>query len=245
MTDILADEIIDDLQLDGLKIIQKANGFKFGSDAVLISDFAKDNKSNKTLDLCTGTGIIPLLLSKKTSTKKICGIEIQHDICDMAKRSVLLNNLTEQISITEGNLLDAVSIYGKCSFDTITCNPPYMEQGSGLINKADTKLISRHEIYCTLDDVIRVSQQLLIPMGRFIMVHRPSRLADIITIMRKYKLEPKRIRFVQPSVNKAPNLLLIEGIKGAGKELLFMPNLIMYNDDLTPTDEINKIYNRS
>lgn len=244
MTDIYDNEQLDDLQLEGLKIIQKKNGFKFGSDAVLLSDFAKDAKSNATLDLCTGTGIVPLLLSAKTKTPKICGIEIQSDICDMAKRSVVLNNLSERITVTEGNLLDAVRIYGKGAFDKITCNPPYMKRGAGLKSFADTMLISRHEVCCTLEDVIRVSSELLIPMGRFFMVHRPSRLVDILTLMRQYKLEPKRMRFVSPSQEKAPNLLLVEGAKGAGEELTFMPTLIMYDADGRATEEVNRIYNR-
>mgnify|MGYP004574929693 CR=1 FL=1 len=238
------DECIDDLQLDKLVIIQKTNGFKFGIDAVLLSDFAKDTVSRRTLDLCTGTGIIPLLLSAKTGTPDICGLEIQHDICDMAKRSVCLNSLSERVHITEGDLKNACDIYGKAVFDKITCNPPYMECGKGLTNTADTLSVSRHEIKCTLDDVVRISSQLLRNKGHFFMVHRPSRLADIICAMRTYNLEPKKLRFVHPSPYKAANLILIDGVKHGGKELKMLPPLYVYNQNGEFSEEIDKIYGR-
>ena len=245
MVNIYPDEVTDDLQLNGLSIIQKKSGFKFGIDAVLLSDFAKDSPSKATLDLCTGTGIIPLLLSAKTNTSKICGLEIQPQICEMAKRSVVLNNLCDRIEIREGDLKEAVSIYGKASFDKITCNPPYMKCGAGLTNDVNTKVISRHEVCCTLEDVIRVSSLLLEPMGKFFMVHRPSRLSEIFSTMIKYRLEPKIIRFVSPSINKAPNLVLIEGIRDAKSDLKILPELFVYDSNGSYTEEINKIYNRS
>ena len=245
MTDILNDESVDDLQLDGLQIIQKKQGFRFGVDAVLLSDFAAQTKSKATLDLCTGNGIVPILLSAKCGAPRICGLEIQADICDMAKRSVELNNLGERVEITQGDLKNAAAIYGKGSFDKITCNPPYMKSGAGLLNNADAKIIARHEIMCTLDDVIRVSADLLIPMGRLFMVHRPSRLADIICTMREYKIEPKLLRLVCPAVGKPPNLVLISGAKGGSSELKCMPPLFLFNADGTETDELKKIYNRS
>ena len=241
---IFDNECIDDLQLNGLKIIQKTDGFKFGIDAVLLSDFAKSSSSKRTLDLCTGTGIIPLLLSAKTTTPEICGIEIQNDIFDIAQRSVLLNNLSDRVHIIEGDLKDAINIYGSVSFDKITCNPPYMETGKGIINDTDSLTISRHEVKCTLDDVIRISSKLLMQHGKFFMVHRPSRLADILCTMRAYKIEPKKLRFVHPSSEKAANLLLIEGVKCGGRELRMLPPLYVYNSDGTYTDEINKIYGK-
>lgn len=240
---IKTDELLDDLQ-NGLFIIQKQNGFKFGIDAVLLSDFAKDARSSNTLDLCTGTGIIPLLLSAKTNTPNIHGLEIQHEIAEMAQRSVEYNNLNERVHITEGDLKNASDIYGKGRFDKITCNPPYMKYGRGIQNDIDTKSVSRHEILCTLDDVISISSQLLIPKGRFFMVHRPSRLADIMCAMRKYCIEPKRLRFVHPSYGKTPNLLLVEGMKNGGDELRLMPPLYVYNEDGTYSDEIDEIYGR-
>lgn len=241
---LLEDECLDDLQLDSLMLIQKKDGFRFGIDAVLLADFAKNAKSARTLDLCTGTGIIPMLLSAKTKTPEICALEIQHDICDMAKRSVEYNGLENRIHISEGDLKEAAKIYTKGYFDKVTCNPPYMKKGAGLTNPADTKAISRHEILCTLEDVIRVSAELLMPMGRFFMVHRPSRLADILCLMRGYKIEPKALRFVHPSPKKAANLLLVEGMKNGGEELKMLPPLYVYEESGEYTAEINEIYGR-
>lgn len=238
------DECLDDLQ-NGLFIIQKQNGFKFGIDAVLLSDFAKDTRSKNTLDLCTGTGIVPLLLSVKTDTPRICGLEIQSEIAQMAKRSVEYNKIGKRVEIVEGDLKNAVEIYGRCSFDKITCNPPYMKKGTAVRNEIDTKSISRHEVMCTLDDIMRVSRELLVSKGRFFMIHRPSRLADILCAMRKYRVEPKRIRFIHPEVNKAPNLVLVEGMKDGGEELKFLPPLYVYNEDGTYTEEIDIIYGRN
>lgn len=238
------DECLDDLQ-NGLFIIQKQNGFKFGIDAVLLSDFAKDIRSKNTLDLCTGTGIVPLLLSVKTDTPRICGLEIQSEIAQMAKRSVEYNKIGKRVEIVEGDLKNAVEIYGRCSFDKITCNPPYMKKGTAVRNEIDTKSISRHEVMCTLDDIMRVSRELLVSKGRLFMIHRPSRLADILCAMRKYRIEPKRIRFIHPEVNKAPNLVLAEGMKDGGEELKFLPPLYVYNEDGTYTEEIDIIYGRN
>lgn len=237
------DECLDDLQC-GLFIIQKQNGFKFGIDAVLLSDFAKDISSKKTLDLCTGTGIVPLLLFSKTNTPEIHGLEIQEDIAEMAQRSVEYNKIGERVFIRCGDLKNATEIYGKGVFDKITCNPPYMKCGSGNQNDADTKSVSRHEVMCTLDDVIKAASGLIRPKGRFFMIHRPSRIADIMCAMRKYKIEPKRLRFVHPSVCKAPNMVLVEGIKDGGDELKILPPLYVYNEDGTYSEEIDRIYGR-
>lgn len=240
---IKTDECLDDLQ-NGLFIIQKQNGFKFGIDAVLLADFAKNARSSATLDLCTGTGIVPILLSKKTDTQQIFGLEIQEDIAEMAQRSVQYNNLNERVYITGGDLNNAPCIYGRGKFDKITCNPPYMKCGAGLQNDTDTKSVSRHEIMCTLDDVLRVSRELLISKGRFFMVHRASRLADILCTMRKYRIEPKQLRLVHPSPEKAPNLVLVEGMKDGGEELKILPPLYVYDSDGNYSEEINKIYGR-
>lgn len=224
--------------------MQKRDGFKFGIDAVLLSDFAKNAKSKRTLDLCTGTGIIPTLLSAKTDTPRLDALEIQPEICDMAQRSVIYNKLSDRVYITQGDLKDAVSIYGKASFDKITVNPPYMKCGTGLINETDTKTISRHEVKCTLEDVISVSAQLLKPKGRLYMVHRATRLADVLCLMREYKIEPKLLRLVHPSANKAANLLLVEGIRGAAADLKLAEPLYVYNEDGSYSEEIDVIYGR-
>ena len=241
---IKADELLDDLQ-NGYFIIQKQNGFKFGVDAVLLSDFAKDARSKRTLDLCTGTGIVPILLAAKTDTPHISALEIQEDMADTARRSVEYNKLENRISVQCGDLKNAVEIYGGGSFDTITCNPPYMKRGAGLLGEADEKTVARHEILCTLDDVVRVSSKLLISKGRFFMIHRPSRLTDIMYCMRQHRIEPKRLRLVCPMEGKAPNLVLVEGMKDGGGELKLLPPLYVHNTDGTYTDEIDMIYGRN
>ena len=239
-----SDEQLDDLQLNGLFLFQKKSGFRFGVDAVLLADFAKATSSRHTLDLCTGTGIIPILLSAKTKTPDICALEIQSDIADMAQRSVEYNGLSDRVHITCGDLKNAAEIYGKSSFDKITCNPPYMKSSAAIINNSDSVAVSRHEILCTLEDVIRVSADLLIPKGRLYMVHRPSRLADIICLMRKYSVEPKRLRFVAPRPGKEPNLLLIEGMYQGGEELRLMKQLYIFDENGNYSEETDKIYNR-
>ena len=241
---ILENEILDDLQINGLSIIQKKDGFKFGIDAVLLSDFAKNTPSKQTLDLCTGTGIIPLLLSAKTKTPKICGIEIQQDMAAMAKRSVCYNKLEDRIDICCGDLNNAFSIYGKCTFDKITCNPPYMKINSAVTNESNAVSVARHEVMCSLEDVITISSGLLKAKGRFYMVHRPSRLADIMYLMRCNKIEPKKLRMIAPYVGKEPNLVLIEGIKGGGAELKMLNTLYVYNENGSYTKEIDQIYGR-
>lgn len=238
------DETLEDLQCGGLMLIQKRSGFRFGVDAVLLADFAKDAKSQRTLDLCTGTGIVAVLLSSKTATPEIRALEIQHEIYDMARRSVVYNHLEDRVHVDEGDLKDAARLYGNGTFDKITVNPPYMECGSALLNEADTKTVSRHEVLCTLKDVIASSAALLRPQGRFFMVHRPSRLADILCLMREYRIEPKRLRMVHPYVHKAANLILIEGMKHGGKELKLLPPLYIYNEDGSYSGEINRIYGR-
>lgn len=235
-------ERVDDLQLDGLKIIQDTNGFCFGIDAVLLSNFAEVKNGESVVDLGTGTGIIPILIAGKSKAEKITGIEIQKEVAEMASRSVLLNKLEDRLSILNINLKDALDHFGKSSVDVITSNPPYVNTGGGIINTEDKKAISRHEIYCNLEDVIRISSSLLKPNGRFYMVHRPSRMADIMEYCRKYKLEPKVIRFVQPNSEKAPNIFLIKCVRSGGKELKFMAPLNVYNLDGSYTDEIYKIY---
>lgn len=206
-------ERIDDLQLNGLKIIQKVDGFCFGIDAVLLSDYVKVENNSRIIDLGTGTGILPLLLSVKTKAAKITGIEIQPSVADMAKRSVEYNKLSDKIQIVEGDFLNSVELFGANSFDAVVTNPPYRKVGTGLINPSDSKAISRHEIYCTLESLISVSSNLLKDHGRFFMIHIPERLVDIFYYMRKYKIEPKSIRLVHPRFGKPGNLVLIYGLK--------------------------------
>lgn len=243
--DLLENERIDDLEYKGLKIIQNKNGFCFGIDSVLLSDFAKNIKKNaKVIDIGTGTGIISILLSKKANLSKIYGIEIQDEVADMAKRSVYLNNLNDKIEIINTNIKDIFNILNPNEFDVIVTNPPYMKMNTGAINEEKKKLISRHEVECTLEDIIRISYKLLKSNGEFYMVHRAERIVDILFYLRQYKIEPKILRFIQPNLNKEPNLVLIKAVKNAGYQLNIKKPLIVYNEDGNYTDEILEIYNK-
>ena len=238
-------ERIDDLEFKGLKIIQNEKGFCFGMDSVLLSDFAKNMKNNSTvLDLGTGTGIIPILLCGKTNLRKVVGIEIQQDVANMAKRSSQLNNLQDRFEVVNTNIIDLKNIYEKQSFDVIVTNPPYKKENTGITNENEAKLISRHEITANLEDFISISKDLLKDKGEFYMVHRPERLVDILSLMRKYKIEPKILKFVSPNKNKEPNLILIKGIKNANSFLKVEKTLYVYNEDGKYTNEILKIYNK-
>ncbi len=235
-------ERIDDLQFKNLKIIQNEKCFCFGIDAVLLSNFAKNMKRNDlVVDLCTGTGIVAILLAGKTTAKKIIGVEIQENIAEMASRSVKLNELEDRVEIINENLLNLKEKIKAGTVDAITVNPPYIEKGTGIINEEDTLTISRHEISCTIEDIIKESARMLKTNGSFYMIHKVERLVDIFCIMRKYKIEPKRIRFVHPSMGKAPNLVLVEGTRDGGKFLKYEAPLYVYENG-EYTDEIYDIY---
>lgn len=238
-------ERIDDLEYKGLKIIQNKNGFCFGIDSVILSDFAKNVKPNSNImDLGTGTGILPILLSAKTEAKKIWGIEIQEDVANMAKRSVLLNKLEDKIEIINENILNLESKFEKNSIDVIVTNPPYKKKGTGVINEKESKLISRHEITASLEDFIEISSKLLKDKGEIFMVHRPERLVDILYLMRNKKIEPKNIRFVYANKESEPKLILVRGVKNAKEFLKVEKNLYIYNEDGNYSDDILKIYNK-
>ncbi len=237
------DENLDDLQLKGLMLIQKKDGFKFGVDAVLLSHFANVKKKHRVIDLCTGTGIIPFLLEGKYSPKDILGIEIQDEFVDMANRSATLNK-THNISFISEDLKNLKALKNIDKADVITVNPPYKLNNAGIVNPSDKLAIARHEIMCNLENVIEASRILLKDNGRIYMVHRPERLADIITLMRKYKIEPKRIQMVHPKLGKAPNIVLVEGQRDGGAFLKWDAPLYVYNEDGSISDEINKIYGR-
>ena len=220
MTEFLRDgERLDDLQLNGLYVIQNPIRFCFGDDAVLLANFAAVKKNETVLDLCAGCGVIPILLSSKTEGGFFTGLELQPDIAEMARRSILMNNLQEKIRIDTGDLKQAPGIYGPGAFDVITVNPPYMAGGKR--NENASVALARHEITCTLSDVISVSAALLKKGGRFYMVHKPDRLADIFCEMRKYKSEPKTLKAVRPAEGKPPSLALVEGVKGGKAGLKF------------------------
>ncbi len=236
------DETLDDLQIKGLKIYQKKQGFRFGMDAVLLANFSKVLKYNKVIDLCSGTGIIPFIIAGKKEYKNIIGLEIQDDLVEMANRSSKLNNLEEKVNFFKCDIKDLQYLKSLSKVDVVTVNPPYKKNNSGILNLNEKDRISRHEILCTLEDVILASFILLKDNGRLYMVNRAERICDSICEMRKHKIEPKTIQFVQSKKTKGPHLFLIEGQKYGGKFLKAMPTLNIYDDNLNYTDDIVNIY---
>ena len=238
-------ERIDDLEFKGLKIIQNKEGFCFGIDSILLSDYAKNIKpGTKVIDIGTGTGIIGILLCKKSKAAHITGIEIQAEVADMAKRSIKLNGLEEKFDIKNINIKDVFEEIEPNTIDVVVTNPPYMKANTGAKNIEKKKLISSHEIECNLEDIIRISYKLLKSKGEFYMVHRAERIVDIMYMLRKYRIEPKTIRFVHPKKEREPNLILIKCVKDGGNGLKIETPLIVYDDNGNYTDEIYKIYNK-
>ena len=233
------------MEYKGLKIIQNEKGFCFGIDSVLLSDFAKEiKKDSRVLDLGTGTGIISILLCGKTNLKEIVGVEIQKEVYDMAKRSSELNDLQDRFKVVNEDIRNLNKMFPANSFDAIVTNPPYKKNNTGLKNENKTKQISRHEIMCNVEDIAKTASYLLKTNSSIYMVHRPDRLVDIVDVFKKYKLEPKQIRFIYPKIEKEPNLVLIKATK-CGKSFLKIERpLIVYNEDGAYTNEILKIYNK-
>lgn len=242
MTNLLPGERIDDLQRNGYKIIQNTEKFCFGMDAVLLSSFAAVKPEELVLDMGTGTGIIPILLEAKTEGRHFTGLEIQEESADMARRSVMLNNLQGKVDIVEGDIKEASHIFGKNVFNVVTVNPPYMNDLHGIKNPDMPKAIARHEVLCTLEDVVREGAAVLKQNGRMYMVHRPHRLVEIIQAMTRYKLEPKRIRFVHPYRDKEANMVLIEALKGGKSMVKVEEPLVVYKDVNVYTEELLALY---
>ena len=236
------DERVDDLQRNHYRIIQKKNGFCFGMYAVLLSGFAQVKQGERMIDLGTGTGIIPILLEAKTEGNHFTGLEIQEEVAEMALRSVMLNGLEERITIIHGDIKEAGQICGRASFDVVTSNPPYMVSQQGLKNPDTMKAISRHEIFCTLEDVAREAALLLRPGGRFYLVHRPRRLAEIICILQKYALEPKRMKMVHPFADREANMVLIEAVRGGGAMMKGEAPGIVFKEPGVYSEEICTTY---
>lgn len=231
----------DDLQ-NGYYIYQPADGFRFGVDAVLLSEFAHIKPGENVLDMGTGTGIIPILLAAKTKGRHFTGLEIQEFSAAVAKESVLLNKLEERIDIVNGDIKEASKLFGNESFNVIVSNPPYMIADHGLRNDADEKYIARHETLCTFDDIAREASRVLISKGRFYLIHRPFRLAELFMTLKKYKLEPKRMRLVHSYVDKEPQMVLIEASKGGNSGIKIEKPLIIYEKGGEYTEELKEIY---
>ena len=243
-TELKPGERLDDLQINGYHIIQHPEKFCFGMDAVLLSSFAGCQPDSKVVDFGTGTGVIPILLTAKTKASHIDALEIQEESADMAQRSVQLNGLTDKIKIIQGDIKEASDLLGKASYDYVITNPPYMNNDHGLKNPELPIAIARHEILCSLEDVIREGACVLKPGGHFIMVHRPFRLIEIITCLTRYKLEPKRMRFVHPFADKEPNMVLIDAVRGGNSMVKIESPLVIYATQGQYTQEILDIYNR-
>lgn len=239
---LLEGERLDDLQRNHLKLIQNPEKFCFGMDAVLLSGFAKVRKQENCLDLGTGTGIIPILLSAKTEGREFVGLEIQPESADMASRSVAGNEIGDRVRIVTGDIKEASRLFGAASFDVVTSNPPYMTGGHGLQNGSEARTIARHEVLCSLADIARETSRVLKSGGRFYLVHRPFRLAEIIRELSAVGLEPKRMRLVYPYVDKEPNMVLLEAVKGGRPRMTVEPPLIVYEAPGKYTQEIYDTY---
>ena len=242
MIELRENERIDELHRNGYRIIQNEAAFCFGMDAVLLSGFATAKKGERVVDFCTGTGIIPVLMEAKTEGMHFTGLEIQEPMAEMAGRSVLLNQLSDKVEIICGDVCRASEIFGKSSVDVVTCNPPYMNQNHGLKNPDEPKAIARHEVCLTFEDVAREAAAVLKPGGRFYLVHRPMRLVELIMTMKKYKLEPKRMKFVHPFIGEEANMVLIEAVYGGGAQMRIEKPLIVYEAPGKYTPEIYDIY---
>lgn len=235
-------ERIDSLQRNGYSIIQNSTRFCFGMDAVLLTEFVNLKKGDRVIDLCTGTGVIPILLCAKSQAEHFEAVEIQEETADMAKRSVILNDLEDRIDVKCEDLNNLKSVFENASFDAVTVNPPYMIPGKALVNPDESKAIARHEIKCTLNDVLSESSRLLKNGGKLFMVHKPERLDEIIVAMKEVKLEPKRLRIVYPRIDSKPNMILIEGAKCANAGMIVEKPLIIYDESGKYTREVAKIY---
>lgn len=236
----MSKERVDDLNLNGKKIIQNPEYFCFGIDSVLLANFVESNSSNNVIvDLCSGSGVIPVILSQKKKFKQIYGVELQKEMYELLKKNISINSLEKEIIAINLNIKE---FRLESKVDVVVCNPPYKEVGTGVQNENKVKYIARHEKECTLEDVFGCAKAILKQRGKLYVVHKPQRLSDLISIARKYKLEPKNIRFVFPKVNSKPSIVLIEYVYCGGNELNILPPLIEYDEDGNYTKEILEIY---
>lgn len=235
-------ERLDDLQRSGLRIIQDPDGNRFSTDAVLLSSFCKAKRKDRAVDLGTGTGILPLLIWAKWQPESITGLELDTATADMARRSVQVNGLEGKIEIIEGDLKDLPAQMRRASYTLVVSNPPYIRNEGGIVSQSDARALARHEIGCTFDDVARAASKLLVPQGRFALVHRPDRLVDVMTGLRANGIEPKLMRTVHTNKDDAPVMVLVSGVKGATAGLKVEPPLVIYGEDGEYTEETREIY---
>ncbi|MFD0695710.1 tRNA1(Val) (adenine(37)-N6)-methyltransferase [Paenibacillus sp. GCM10027628] len=238
---LLPTERIDDLLTHDLKIIQSEQVFSFSLDAILLARFCSVAPKGRMIDLCTGNGVVPLLLTTRTRAE-IWGVEIQERLADMAVRNVLLNGLEERLHMIQGDLRTIVQTLGHGQFDTVTVNPPYLPVPNGEQNINEHIAAARHEIHCTLEDVVATSAKLVKSGGKVAMVHRATRLVDIISLMRQYRLEPKRLRYVHARAGEEAMMVLVEGMKDGKPEVRTLAPLIVYDENQEYCQELKEIY---
>ncbi|MBR3871064.1 MAG: methyltransferase [Clostridia bacterium] len=242
--DILSDETIDDLMLGGLKLIQKKKGFKFGVDAVLLADFASCKRGDKVCELGSGSGIVSILCAHHYNAR-VDALEIMPEYADMASRSVEGNNLEDRVKIYCCDMKNATSVLSPCQYDCVVTNPPYKKLDAGENCAQYDRACSRSELCATLDDVVKAASLLIKNGGKLVMVHRPQRLTDIILTLEKYKFYIKKLRFVASKKGDTPVLLLLEAKQYVKSDMLVLPELILYNDDGSETEETKRIYRRT
>ena len=235
-------ERLDDLEREGFRIIQDPARFCFGMDAVLLAAFSRAYAGERVMDLGTGTGIVPILMASRHPGAVYTGVELQEASADMAARSVSMNGLQEKIRILQGDLREPESFAARASFDAVTVNPPYKEPSSGNTSLAEPLRIARHEETCTLRDVLAAAAFLLRSRGRFYMIHRPTRLAEILSGMREFRLEPKKMCLVYPKADREPNMVLLEGLKDGASGMRLVRPLVVYEPDGRYTPAMNHIY---
>lgn len=238
------DERIDEIGFSGYRLIQRPQDFCYGIDAVLLAAFADVREGGRVCDLGTGTGVIPLILRHKTKAREIWGVELQQSAAELAVRTMELNGLAEQIHILHSDVRAAAQALGACSFDTVVSNPPYVRRGCGMVSEKDAKMIARHETAADFADFAQAACDLLKERGSFYLIHRPARLAEIISCCTGAGLEPKTLRMVAPRRGEPPNLLLLHCVKNGGRELTVLPELAVYGEDDGYSPEILAVYER-
>lgn len=236
---IADDEDLSDLTLKGYRLLQKKNGFRFSLDAVLLAHFAQGKNKAKIIDLGCGSGVLPILLYAYNNTLTLTAVEIQEKYADLARRNMLLNSVP--CEVIHADLRTLPKEFG-AQFDSVVSNPPFYPLHTGKLNSSEEINIARHEICCTLEDLILSAKRLLKPRGSLYLIYRPERLDELLALSQKYSLKPSRLRFIHPKATSAANLVLLEAVKGGRNSLKILPPLIVYQSDGTYSPEIMQIY---